>query len=210
MKRRITIGGVILFLGLAVLFVFSHPAQPRSWNEAQMCEKKSDATTEENIQLMRQNLSSVARYFPAQDIQGQILFKEGITPEDFIGFVKMYHFHITDTPGMFGGSSVQVHTVYSDKRLNGVEGFKLTPEFLQADTFLAAVKKNSPPDDQKATSTPAVTIINAHVNGRSDEFLKFWQEHEDLVRGVGIGCTTVFYIAGSTDPIIFSGPSIFR
>ena len=209
-NRKVITVAVILLLGLVAIFVFSHPSHPRDWSSAQICEKKSDATTEENIQRMRQNLSSIVRYFPAEDIQGQIIFKQGITPEDFIRLVKTYDFHITDKPGMFGGSSIQVHTVYDDKRLNGIAGFKLTPEFLQADTFLAAVKKNSPPEDQEATSTPVVTIINAHISGRADELLKFWQEHEDLVRGVGVGCTTVFYTVGLTDPIIFGGPSILR
>lgn len=212
----IAIASVLILGGLA-FFLIKFLMQSDGYTMAQVCPKTFDDSTENNIQHMQRNLVSIAQHDPLHDIQGQVIFKQGIPPEKFIQLVNKYHLHITNEKNVFGGSSIQIITSSSsDGRINTILGLELTPEFFQKETFSKAVKKNSPPETHlpgETTSSSTIktmTVINFSANTQAAEFLNLWNENTDLVRAVGVGCTSVFYIVGPTDPIKFGGPSLLR
>ncbi len=93
---------------------------------------------------------------------------------------------------------------------------KLTPSLFQKEQFLEAVTEHfthlfTETGDPTTISTPQkeVAVINLITNAQTKEFARLWQDHPEIVRGIGTSCTHVFYIVSPTDPIKFDGPNLF-
>ncbi len=206
-KTYLIVGGIILLF----LVIASFSMTSNNYRASQSCPKTTGASTDENIQLMKRNLWSIAEQSPSQDIEGQVIFTDGVSVDDFIRFVDTYQIHIKETPGVLGGSSIQVQRTSNDGR-GSVQGLKMTTDFFQKDSFLKEVATNSSSlenEDPKSPMEETLTVINFTANTTANEFQKFWNEHQDTVRAIGVGCTRVFYIVGPSDPIQFGGPSFF-
>ncbi len=217
-SAKIFTGIAAIVIILACLSFYSVITFKRSNNylTKQVCPSKVNASTEENVQLMRRNLEAIAQRSPLQDIVGQVIFKQGITAKDFIRLANKYHIHIAGKSDLLGGSSIQLLRSSNPNGTSDVQGLELTADYFQEDTFEKAVKENAPPDpwlpeNSSSTSTSYVAaVINFSANAQANDFLNLWKENGDIVRAIGVGCTRIFYIVSPSDPIRLGGPSLLR
>lgn len=196
-KKRIIIT-IVLFLFVAVI-LFLMPIPPKNYLDVRVCPKKFPGTTEENIELMKKNLTSVANKFPDQELNGFVIFKEHLPIDRYLDIVQKYDIHLSDKKYISGSNSIEIYDQFGQARI----GESLVNEHLEKKSFYNWLSANK-------YSPNSTFIDNFSANTTAEKFLKMWNENNNVIRAIGTNCTNIHYSPRPEDPIYFGGPSIFN
>lgn len=202
MKYKIAAGASILFIIVLATYLFILQFVPQSYLDVRKCQTSYNATTEQNIFLMRENLDSIVRHFPNQELNGFVLFNQGIPIEQYIKLIKKYNVHMSGQQPPYAFDSIQFvatrHSpVYGIEKIGIAE--KMKPDFFEIESFYKWSL------NQKEKIDPDSVAINSFwANTTAKEFLALWDENKGVVRGIGIGCTAPRYVPNPRDPIKLS------
>ncbi|MDD4995193.1 MAG: hypothetical protein PHW53_01870 [Patescibacteria group bacterium] len=165
-------------------------------------------TTEENIALMRANLERISGSNPDLVENGHIFLKDDMPVERFVSMTKDYEFIIPDREHDYRHKeSIRVYSEPPDDPLGaGIAAVSLEPEHFEINSFYEWAENS---EYMRNTSLSSIKVRSFHVRATLKNFNKLWKENDDVIRGIGVGCTDVNYLVNPTDPVIMSVMSSF-
>lgn len=208
-KRTLPFGAKVMLvigcLGLAAWFGLGYFLKGGSG----FCPVTHSGSDEENLALMRKNLESTARISPNRELQGSVFFKESISLEQFFELLNQYHI-AKEKKGAIGPSVTVRYDIRTDRAVpeGAGAGVEMTSAWNDAESFRNwFISDQSKYKEDVIRSSIMVDGFNVHASART--FQKIWEEHPEIVRGVGVTCTSIFYNIKPDDPVVFDGPSPF-
>ncbi len=180
---------ILALLFLPLLFGCSLNNEP--FNNGQVVEDCSvrvnnyQPTEEEAIKGMKDNLQSINKYHPDREILGSIILKDTISFNEFLDMYEEYNFsfEIIHDEISARNSIVVIDPDNNSKR----EHIALTAELL-------------------STESPKFLVSAFQSNASSTDLIRFWDENENMVRGIGVGCTSPHLFPEPSEAIEFGLP----